>query len=139
MPGRKDRKEKKKVSLTSASTRYSVASRDDEISCGTEASVNRQKRVRLLLLYDSVIGHMLAAAFTLASHPAGQRTYTGTAGLQTRFSLCSQPLWPSGKALRLVSERTQVRFRFGCSLSSKVVVCGHCLVTSSLTSNETLR
>ena len=28
---------------------------------------------------------------------------------------------------------TSVRIRFGCPFSSKVVVCGHCLVTLSLT------
>ena len=32
-----------------------------------------------------------------------------------------------------------VRIRFGSPFSSKVVVCGHCLVTLSLTINETLK
>ena len=36
-----------------------------------------------------------------------------------------EPVWPSGK--------TPVRFRFGSPFSSKVAVCGHCLVTLSLT------
>ena len=47
---------------------------------------------------------------------------------------------PSGKTLfRLVSEWTSVQFpRSGSPLSSKVVVCGHGLVTLSLTINETL-
>ena len=40
---------------------------------------------------------------------------------------------------RLVSGRTSVRYRFGSPLSSKVVVCGHGLVTLSLTINETLK
>ena len=44
-----------------------------------------------------------------------------------------------GPAVRLVSGRTSVRFRFGSPLSSKVVVCGHCLATLSLTINETLK
>ena len=39
----------------------------------------------------------------------------------------------------LVSRRTSVQFRFGSSLSSKVVVCGHCPVTLSLTIKETLK
>ena len=38
----------------------------------------------------------------------------------------------------LASRRTSVRFRFGSPFSSKVVVCGHCLVTLSLTINEIL-
>ena len=44
-----------------------------------------------------------------------------------------------GPAVRLVNRRASVRFHFGAPLSSKVVVCGHCLVTLSLTANETLR
>ena len=48
----------------------------------------------------------------------------------------TQPVWPSGK---LVSRRPAVRFRFSSPLSSKVVVCGHCLVTLSLIINETLK
>ena len=40
---------------------------------------------------------------------------------------------------RLVSGRTSVRCRFGSPFSSKVVVCGHGLVTLSLTVNETLK
>ena len=38
-----------------------------------------------------------------------------------------------GLAVRLVSRRTSVRFCFGSPFSSKIVVCGHCLVTLSLT------
>ena len=38
---------------------------------------------------------------------------------------------------RLVSGRTSVRYRFGSPFSSKVMVCGHGLVTLSLTINET--
>ena len=55
---------------------------------------------------------------------------------QIMVSVC-EPAWPSGKALRLVSRRTSVRFGFGSPLSSKVVVCGHCLVTLSLTIHQT--
>ena len=44
-----------------------------------------------------------------------------------------------GLEVRLVSKGTSVRIRFGSHLSSKVVVCGHCLVTLSLTINETLK
>ena len=38
-----------------------------------------------------------------------------------------------------VSRGTSVRIRFGSPFSSKVAVCGHCLVTSSFTINETLK
>ena len=38
-----------------------------------------------------------------------------------------------GLAVRLVSRGTSVRIRFGSPFSLKVVVCGHCLVTLSLT------
>ena len=41
-------------------------------------------------------------------------------------------VWPSGKAW-LVSRGTPVRIRFGSPFSLKVVVCGHCLVTLSVT------
>ena len=45
-----------------------------------------------------------------------------------------EPLWPSGKALGWYwSGGTLVRIRFGSPFSSKVVVCGHCLVTLSST------
>ena len=53
--------------------------------------------------------------------------------------LKSQPVWPSGKGVRLVSRGTSVRIRFGSAFSSKVVVCGHRLVTVSLAVNETLK
>ena len=46
---------------------------------------------------------------------------------------------PSGKAVRLVSRGTSVRIRFGSHFSLKIVVCGHCPVTLSLTINETLK
>ena len=47
-------------------------------------------------------------------------------------------VWSSGKGLGWVS-RTSVRFPFGSPLSSKVVSCGHCPVTLSLTVNEILK
>ena len=49
--------------------------------------------------------------------------------------------WESrfGLAVRLVSGRTSVRYRFGSHFSSKVVVCGHGLVNLFLTINETLK
>ena len=40
---------------------------------------------------------------------------------------------------RYFSRRTSVRIRLGSPFSSKVVVCGHCLVTLSLTINKTLK
>ena len=46
---------------------------------------------------------------------------------------CCELIWPSGKALRLVSRGTSVRIRFGSPFSSKVVVSGHCLVTLTFT------
>ena len=48
-------------------------------------------------------------------------------------------VWPSGKALGWQATGPRVRIRFGCPFSSEVVVCGHCLVTSSLTINEALK
>ena len=53
-----------------------------------------------------------------------------TAGV-SRFGLA--------EGVRLVSRGTSVRIRFGSSFSSKIVVCGHCLVILSLTINETLK
>ena len=44
-----------------------------------------------------------------------------------------------GLAVRLGSRGSSVRIRFGSPFSSKVVVCGHCLVTLSLTINQTLK
>ena len=49
------------------------------------------------------------------------------------FPLTCRPL------LRLVNRGTPVRIRFGSPFSSKVVVCGNCLATLSLTINETLK
>ena len=54
--------------------------------------------------------------------------YQGQPTLHTR----SEPVWPSGKALLwLVSIATSVRICFGSPFTSKIVVCGHCLVTLS--------
>ena len=39
----------------------------------------------------------------------------------------------------LVSRGTSVWIRFGCPFSSKIVVCGHCLLTLPLTVNETIK
>ena len=47
-------------------------------------------------------------------------------------------IWPSSKA-RMVSRRTSARVRLGPPLSSKGVVCGHCLVTLFLTANQSLK
>ena len=44
-----------------------------------------------------------------------------------------------GLVVRLVRRGTSVQISFGSPFSSKVVVCGHCLVTLSLTINETLK
>ena len=45
-----------------------------------------------------------------------------------------EPIWP-----RLVSRGTSVRICFDSLFTSKTVVCGHCLVTLSLTINETIK
>ena len=67
--------------------------------------------------------------------------------LRGKFPVDSQQRWAVltlsrlGLAVRrlagIVSRRTSVRFCFGCPLSSKVVLCGHCLVILSLTMDET--
>ena len=49
----------------------------------------------------------------------------GTPTYVSRFGLAVK--------LRLVNRGTSVRIRFGSPFSSKVVVCGHCLVTLSIT------
>ena len=46
-----------------------------------------------------------------------------------------ESVWPGGRQL---SRGTSIRICFGSPFSSKSVVCGHCLVTLSLTINETL-
>ena len=57
-----------------------------------------------------------------------------------RQTVQREPVWPSRvRRYWLVSGRTSVRYRFGSPFSSKVVVCGHGLVTLSLTINETLK
>ena len=47
--------------------------------------------------------------------------------------------WVSWFGVRLVSRGTSVQIRLGSPFSPKVVVSGHCLVTLSLTINETLK
>ena len=49
------------------------------------------------------------------------------------------PLSRFGLVVRRVSRGTSVRLRFGSLFSLKVVVCGHSLVTLSLTINEILK
>ena len=44
-----------------------------------------------------------------------------------------------GVAVRLVSRRTLAQFHFSSLLSSKDVVCGHCLATMTLTVNDRLK
>ena len=53
---------------------------------------------------------------------------------------CSMSRFDLAVKARLVSRGTSVRIRFGSPFPSKVVVSGpHCLVTLSLTVNETLK
>ena len=47
--------------------------------------------------------------------------------------------WVSRFGVMPVSRGTSVQIRVGCPFYSKVVVCGHCLMTLSLTINETLK
>ena len=51
--------------------------------------------------------------------------------------LLRESVWPSGKALGLVSRRTSVQFRFGSQSLFKRMVCGHCHMTLSLAFTET--
>ena len=44
----------------------------------------------------------------------------------------SEPVWPTGEAVGWY-RGASVRIRFCSPFSSKVVICGHCLVTLSLT------
>ena len=57
--------------------------------------------------------------------------------------LVTEPVWPSGKALRLVSRRTSVRYRFGGSPFSSKSCAGWTLscdfVHESLPATETLK
>jgi len=50
----------------------------------------------------------------------------------------NEPVWPS-EGVRLVSRKASARFRFGSPPSLKTAVCGRCLVTLSVTVNETLK
>ena len=65
---------------------------------------------------------------------SGQRYYSKCSvvslGSLSRFGLA---------AVSRTTETESVRIRFGSPFSSKIVVCGHCLVTLSLTVNETLK
>ena len=54
------------------------------------------------------------------------------------FQFCWHLLELAGQE-ELVSRRTSVLIHLGSPFSSKVMVCGHCLVTLSLTINETLK
>ena len=56
----------------------------------------------------------------------------GKKNKEIRVVCAREPVWPSGKALGLVSRRTSVRICLGSPFSSKAVVCGNCLVTLSL-------
>ena len=49
------------------------------------------------------------------------------------YTYTREPFWPSGKTLGWYAKGTSVRICFGSPFSSKVVVCGHCLMTLSLT------
>ena len=49
------------------------------------------------------------------------------------------PVSQFGLAIALISRRSSVRICFGSPFSSKVVVCGHRLVTMYLTINKTIK
>ena len=60
--------------------------------------------------------------------------------MQTSFTELpnrGEPVWPSGKAVRLVSRGP--RFESALALSLQAVIYGHCFVPLSLTGNETLK
>ena len=77
-------------------------------------------------------------AILKAEAPANYN-YTQAQKLNNCLQQYGEPVWPSGKALvRQVSRRASVRFRFWLSfLFKEAVVRGRCLVTLSLTMNET--
>ena len=50
-----------------------------------------------------------------------------------------EPVWPSGKALGWYAETSRFDSASALFVFKKVVVCGHCVVTLSLTINETLK
>ena len=79
----------------------------------------------------------------LGNHPPVSASWTSrpsdTQAEETRPGF-REPAWPSGKAHRLVSGRTQVRLSASALLSlPKNVVYGHCLVTLPCTVNETIK
>ena len=69
-------------------------------------------------------------ALGIGSHPLS--FILGLSVLVSRFGIAVS-------VVRLVSRGILLQIRFGSPFSSKVVVCGHCLVTLSLTINETLK
>ena len=62
------------------------------------------------------------------------RTLRNVWALIPGSNVICEPVWPSGKQKGLGSTPLRLSFLF-----RKVVVCGHCLVTLSLTINETLK
>ena len=51
----------------------------------------------------------------------------------------SKTFWPNGKALGWYAEEPRFESASALLFSSKVVICGRCLVTLSLTVNETVK
>ena len=71
--------------------------------------------------------------FSTPSHPWRQVMSWRNSKAEELQTVMKSLLW------RRSSRRTSVRIRCGSPFSSTVVVCGHCLVTLSLTINETLK
>ena len=85
---------------------------------------------------EKLFTHVGSRASVVSLVESGEQRYIKainnyTSRLVSRFGLAV--------SVRLVSRGTSVRIRFGSPFTSKVVVCGHSLVTLSLTINETLK
>ena len=72
----------------------------------------------------------------------GSRSQRGQGGTVPKHTMSPpecEPFWPSGKALGWLTEGPRLDSARLSLLFKKVVVCGHSLVTLSLTINETLK
>ena len=98
-----------------------------------DASSRRiRKRLFFSRSYVSFVREDRAVPVLPSPNISGKFVLKGGGGLESGVSRF-------GLAVRLVSRGTSVRIRFGSPFSAKIVVCGHCLVTLSLTINETLK
>ena len=104
---------------------------------GTSKTNQNKKRGKMLLLVTVCTGTLGQRGRSVLVNRAGLNE------LSSQSAQVGQVITPSkatlqfvsrfGLAVRrqaMVSGRTSVRYRFGSPFSSKVVVCGHCLVTN---------